>query len=196
MKINIALALTALIGSQAAWPQPAADTDGDGAVTLAELQEARRQVTERQFAELDSNGDGVLTQDEMRVRRAGGGRSSGMHARALDRLDTDGDDAISLAELQAMRPEATGERFAALDGNGDGLLTRDELQRLPRQMRGMRQDMAARIDTDGDGAWSLAELQAVRPELDVERFNSLDDNGDGLIGEDEQPMRRRGGPRR
>ena len=47
-------------------------------------------------------------------------------------------------------------------------------------------------DTDGDGAFSLSELQAIRPELTEERFARVDRNGDGLISEDERPRR---GPR-
>lgn len=110
--------------------------------------------------------------------------------------DADGDGAVTLAELQTFRAQATAERFAALDADGDGRLTPEEM-RASRRDRGDRgRERLAALDTDGDDAWSLAELQAVRPEVRVEQFNRLDRNGDGLITADERPMRRGrfGGP--
>ncbi len=112
--------------------------------------------------------------------------------------DTDGDGAISLAELREARTQAVERHFAELDTDADGFLREDEIRagrgRGPRPGR-LRQELS-RIDADGDGAWSFAELQAVRPELSLEQFNRLDINGDGLIGEDERAARRRnfGGP--
>lgn len=42
-------------------------------------------------------------------------------------LDADGSGGITLNELQAMAPEATGESFAAADADSDGQLTEEEL---------------------------------------------------------------------
>ena len=57
-----------------------------------------------------------------------------------------------------------------------------------RRFGGRDRDDGARIDidTNDDGAWSLAELQAVQPEFSAERFNRLDSDNDGLIGQDER----------
>ena len=44
-------------------------------------------------------------------------------------------------------------------------------------------------DTDGDGALSLAELQAVNPNVTQERFEIMDTDANGLITADERPMR-------
>lgn len=40
------------------------DSDGDGSLTFAEINEANANVTEEVFAEFDDNGDGVLSQAE------------------------------------------------------------------------------------------------------------------------------------
>lgn len=36
-------------------------------------------------------------------------------------------------------------------------------------------------DTDGSGAWSLAELQTVWPDMTEEVFGTLDSNADGSV---------------
>jgi len=139
------------------------------------------------------------------------GASLGAAAFAQGPLDLNGDGAVSLEEFQAARARADAARFAELDRDGDGLLTSDELaarrgERRAAAEQGRHQgpprgelverfrERLEAIDTDGDGAWSFAELQAVRPNLDVERFNRLDRNGDGLIGPDERPTRGPGRP--
>ena len=105
-------------------------------------------------------------------------------------MDTDGDGVVSFTEFQA-RSE---ERFARLDDDGDGLLTREELGGRGRD-GGRRGPRFAEADTDGDGAISFSELQAVRPEVTEERFARMDRNGDGLITEEERPERRGHGRR-
>ena len=68
--------------------------------------------------------------------------------------------------------------FARLDGNDDGALTQEEIS----------QGRAARLkefDADGDGRLSLTEYQALwlhdeRSRM-VDRFQSLDDDGDAAV---------------
>ena len=83
------------------------------------------------------------------------------------------------------------ERFSELDDDGDGLLSREEL-RGARERSGdrPRRRFPEGIDTDGDGAVSLPELQAVRPQVTQERFERMDENGDGLITAEERRSRR------
>lgn len=106
--------------------------------------------------------------------------------------DTDGDGAVSRAEFQAFHQQIAERRFTTLDADGDGQVTREEMRtaRAERRGPGGPGALRERIDANGDGAWSLDELQAVRPEIDAERFSRLDANGNGLIDADEQPMRR------
>ncbi|MEO0830368.1 MAG: EF-hand domain-containing protein [Pseudomonadota bacterium] len=44
---------------------------------------------------------------------------------------------------------------------------------------------SAEYDTDGDGLFSLPELQAVYPDMTAEMYAALDSNADGLIDEAE-----------
>jgi Ca2+-binding EF-hand superfamily protein len=43
----------------------------------------------------------------------------------------------------------------------------------------------ADIDTDGDGFASMAELQAIYPDLTEEQFLEIDTDGDGLVNDEE-----------
>ncbi len=45
--------------------------------------------------------------------------------------------------------------------------------------------MTADVDTDGDGFASMAELQAIYPDLTEEQFLEIDTDGDGLINDEE-----------
>ena len=121
-----------VLASGTAWSQMPMDTDGDGAVSLAEFQARRAEVTEERFTRLDSDGDGLLTSQELAARR-GRGEHRGFEP---GEIDTDGDGAVSLAELQSVRPGMTEERFARMDSNGDGVITNDE--RPERRGRGFR----------------------------------------------------------
>lgn len=195
----LALCLTSGFGA-AVFAQGPLDRNGDGAVSLEEFQAARASAAAERFAELDADGDGLLTDEELATRRDGrrfGPGPGRRHGAPGARLDADQDGSVSLAELQAVHPNVTAEQFAEFDGDGDGALSRAELEAARGELMARMRERLEAIDTDGDGAWSFAELQAVRPNLDVEQFNRLDRNGDGLIGADERPLRgpgrRRGG---
>lgn len=45
--------------------------------------------------------------------------------------------------------------------------------------------IVAEIDTDGDGTYSLSEVQTAMPDMTVDAFNALDVNADGLLDADE-----------
>ena len=105
-----------------------------------------------QFDEIDANGDGKVTRDEI---------AAGMKARFAD-ADADGDGTLSAEEMTAQmlermqaRAEARVARMiAARDADGDGVLSPDEMGPPTPEGR-----MMARFDTDGDGAISKQEFE-------------------------------------
>lgn len=106
------------------------------------------------FERIDADGDGKLTPDEMAAHRK---------ARLMG-FDLDGDALIDADELRegmtrhgAKRVEMRITRILNHhDANGDGKIGADEMARG----RGGR--MFRKVDTDGDGALSEAEFEAIR----------------------------------
>ena len=95
-----------------------ADADNDGSVTFEEFQA----LMGGKLASADANGDGVVTPaelvDQLQKRR------EERAAEILKRFDTNNDGTVTVAEIEA----AAKDRFAALDGNGDGALQKGEMR--------------------------------------------------------------------
>jgi Ca2+-binding EF-hand superfamily protein len=172
---------------------PKADANKDGAIDRAEFDTQRA----AQFKAMDTNGDGVLTAEEMKAfheqRRAD--MRDNMTGKFVTRIDTSGDGKISAAEWQAN----SLQKFVKLDGNGDGAVTADEFQNMHKRpddnsggatgkQRGDFKNGLARLDTDKDGKVSAAEWNAQGDKM----FARMDDNKDGQISADEMPHRRHG----
>lgn len=143
------------------------DTDGDGEVQVQEVAGV--------FTKLDRNGDGFLSSEDRPERRGFRGRGHG--ARRI------GGHLMKLADInqdQQLTREEWDGYLATLDSNTDGLLSRDELSATrpadapePREIEGQE-----------------------RPALEVSRlseaFSRRDQNGDGVIAEDEWARRGHG----
>lgn len=117
----------------------------------------------------------------------------GGHDKMLEKLDTDGDGAITKAEVEA----AKAAKFAEADANGDGSLTMAELEAFKeaertRRMEAMKQRMFEKSDTNGDGAISLDEFESRGAPM----FERADADGDGVISADEiEAMKEKRGKR-
>ncbi len=111
-----------------------------------------------------------------------GGPMNGMGGGRMAHLDADGDGAISLEEFSSMRLE----QLKAADADGDGVLSEAELQDhvQQRQLERKARRAASRLDVDGDGKVTIAEIEG----LQKKRFALMDANNDGKIEQDE--MRR------
>lgn len=132
-------------------------------------------------------GEG-LTINERLINAAhhrGGRRGGGM--RMLEIFDTNGDGAVTQAEIDAFR----AEQIATHDTDGDGSLTLEEYQALWGEvMRERMVDQFQRHDDDGDGVVTAEEFN--------ERFGRIvermDRNGDGQLDQEDRPDRgERGG---
>lgn len=110
-------------------------------------------------------------------------------------LDRDGSGEITQSELAAIGQS----RFEAADANADGVLDRSELTAAAEKRNEARVDrMLSRLDKDGDGAISAAEMAERR---DTGRmFARLDTDGSGGVSKAEfaqaqSKMRQRRGAR-
>ena len=95
-------------------------------------------------------------------------------------IDVNKDGRIDLAEIQAVRPDYTVEKFNAADANRDGQLTEDEW----RSGHGKRRRYG-NLDADKDGNFTLEELRAAHPDLTQEKYAGFDGNSDGKVSRDE-----------
>lgn len=140
-----------------------ADLDKDGFLSKAEAQVAGLRRLVENFDALDTNKDGKLSQDEARAgaqppRGAGakppadgkpssnaaalaGGYKSPDERRTemqerFKKADTNGDGALSKAEVQAAGNTRMLEHFDAIDANKDGKITPEELRAFWQQRQG------------------------------------------------------------
>lgn len=113
------------------------DADGNGAVTLEELQAAGA----NRFAAADTNGDGALSRDELLAQ--GEARAETRVDRLLERADADDDGHLTQAEMEEARGDRDGDRGHGRRGGSGG----------PNPER-----MFERLDADGDGSVTEAEF--------------------------------------
>ncbi|TIQ37196.1 MAG: signal transduction protein [Mesorhizobium sp.] len=103
--------------------------------------------------------------------------------RMLQRLDINGDGAISKDEIMAGRERM----FKRLDRNGDGVIDEKEVETARQAIEDRAQAAEARVgkrwrrmDRNGDGKVTEDEFQASTPLFDL-----ADRNGDGKLSADE-----------
>jgi len=138
-------------------PRAALDANKDGVVDRKEAAAHPRLAA--RFDTLDRNGDGRLERDELPRMKHGrhGGRSHhrGSGGHPFMGADADKDGRISKAEAMA----AAAARFERMDANKDGFV--DQTDRAATAEK-RRQAWFKKVDTDGDGKLSPAELDAAK----------------------------------
>lgn len=128
------------------------------------------------FAQQPPRGYGAQGQPPRGEHREMRGPGRPNSARMLRRLDTNGDELISLEEFTANRTGNYARMFERADRDADGVLSKEESR--PRR-RGPAQD----IDTA-----ALRECiadQGGLAELEEDRFAAADKDGDGVLNQEE-----------
>jgi Ca2+-binding EF-hand superfamily protein len=112
------------------------DRDGNGEITLEEMRGAR----ESRFKAADSNGDGLLSREEM--LNAAAAQAAARADRMIERFDSDGDGALSLAELPKHERggDRAGHMFERADRDNSGGLSREEFEEARERMSHGRGD--------------------------------------------------------
>jgi len=143
----------------------AVDTDGDGQLSLDEIEKALGADTtsgtdaaSQAFAKLDTNGDGKISTDEL---------ASALDAKkAADASSGAGPSGVHHHHHahHASSADLAQQIFGQADSNGDGALSADEIssalgQDASSATTSLTQAIA-KLDTNGDGSLSTAELSA------------------------------------
>ncbi len=123
-----------------------------GAVIADSHKDMRKERADHYFNQVDANGDGKLTREEIAAHR------KARH----DKKDTNGDGKISRDEFKAAGKSDYAARadrmFDRMDQNGDGFLTEADKPK-GKDMDKRRAAMFDRADKDGDGALSREEAK-------------------------------------
>ena len=112
------------------FPFEKVDADKDGKVTKAELDAYRA----AESTAMDANADGKLSVEELTAAQLARmtERATAMATKMVENLDTDGDKALSAAELAARPMPAM--LFDKADADGDGAVTKAEADALVAEM--------------------------------------------------------------
>lgn len=150
-----------------------------GSLALCGAALAQDQTNEgNRLARLDTNGDNALSLDEF------------LASRIAANVDVDDDGSITLdeyiASVQRNIPERTrGDRQRR---NGDGQGAGPSREQVRQRMQERLNERFEGLDADEDGIVTAAEYR-------IGRFNSMDQDGNGLLEGDElAAQRNRGGP--
>ena len=110
------------------------DADGDGKITQAELDAHRKAAVEG----LDPDGDGMISKEEATAFATGKMQAhvTAMIDRHFTTRDLDGDGRLSAVEMIA--PPARAGLFERADADGDGAVSTEEFSAMQDRMREMR----------------------------------------------------------
>ncbi|KAF8359033.1 cbn-1 [Pristionchus pacificus] len=183
------------------------DLDGDGALSLAEVQYAAfvhhglsGSVVKQLFGEVDGDHDGFLTLKEFDdIRPLVLARAENAAGHYMKTIDADGDGKLSLDEAQKyiLKEYGIGSRdvervWKLVSPSTEQPMDAAQFSKLRRRIRGMTIRLARQImkmaDSNEDGHISLSEAQAIAFEQEgigaedvAVMLASVDDNEDGEL---------------
>ncbi|WP_372571404.1 EF-hand domain-containing protein [Ruegeria jejuensis] len=102
------------------------DADGDGQVTIEEVQAWQ----EQRFTSVDTDGSGTLSLEELQA--AGQTRANEKAAKMLERRDANGDGQLSQDEMPKRRDPS--RMFDRMDANDDGSISQQEFADASQKM--------------------------------------------------------------
>lgn len=142
-------------------------------------------TTSSYVSRYDTNGDGVVSADELAAATASTSSSTSLLSTTSEDDGSTGNAAASQLSSLMMSIILQASGGETQSGQSDG--------ETPAQM------MFSSLDTDGDGTISAAEFAAGAPEgvsddMSAKLFSSLDTDGDGSITESELAAARHGPP--
>ncbi|MEM1430683.1 MAG: EF-hand domain-containing protein [Pseudomonadota bacterium] len=118
------------------------DTDGNGQLTQDEIAAFRERAASRRFSGMDADGDSALSPEE--ARSVGGAR---LAERLMERFDADGDGALTEAELrsgfESRGADRRNARFARADADGNGTISAEEFADAQNALRQAFRDRRA-----------------------------------------------------
>lgn len=169
------------------------DANGDGFVTLSEIETVFPDFSRSDFRTVDNNRDNRISAVELQnpdVRAViGRYEASSRMVEGLAALDTDGNGFASFDELAVAYPNLSATDYRLIDTNRDNRVSFPEFYTLEAQVALSRSAAApeaivdlASVDADGDGFVGFGELQAAFPGLSANDFRALDINRDNRLG--------------
>ncbi len=184
-----AIAGTALLGAVglfiAGAPAVQAAPEGRGPerfpISVAEIDAHRTEI----FANVDSNGDGLVSAEEFAAAEMPRHPRGGHHRQKGPRGDRGEPTEEMLAKRDAARAAMEENLFHSLDADSDGAISREEFstEAMHEARKASRKaKMFERTDVNGDGYLSPEEFPP-------RHLANLDVNGDGEITRDELPER-------
>ena len=118
-------------------------------------------------ADTGSNGKSAVNKEKQmdRERADFRGRPDKKPRPHFEECDKDKDGALNMEEYLACYPRGGQQRFAAIDSNGDGKVTRDEMKAFRDTKRTERKrEFFNACDKNKDGMLSFEEFEQCRPE--------------------------------
>jgi Ca2+-binding EF-hand superfamily protein len=146
----------------------ALDTNGDG--VLSEQEAGADAALGGQFARIDTNQDSNINPNELKAAQAGVAEID------FDEVDFNGDGVISEEEADFVRPSLS-ERFDDVDADEDGNVSETEYE--ASRINLLAETEFAAFDTDTDGV--IDSTEAAENQTLGDTFSQLDINGDGMI---------------